>query len=161
MLGACAGMCYNALWYFPVLIALGGIVTATWDVSLRQQVLRLRRRMKQRRRPLDESSEDSDGQGITVVSADLSAPQATAVNLQRRTGSAVTSMTEASQSEAPTRGGPFTADEAPSTSTDMGSHGIPVWAGLGIIGTFFGMLKWSVSKVQSLILSQSPSSSSL
>ncbi|KAL3459347.1 chromate transporter-domain-containing protein [Aspergillus heterothallicus] len=29
--GACAGLCYSALWYFPVLIVFGGVVTAVWD----------------------------------------------------------------------------------------------------------------------------------
>lgn len=145
MLGACAGMCYNALWYFPVLIVLGGIVTASWDVQLRQRVLRLRRRMQLRRRSLNRSSDNSDNRDVTVVSTDLPLPpQAAFVNLQRRTGSAVASMTETSQSDAPIRGGPFAADEAPPASTDMRSHGIPVWAGLGVIAAFFGMLKRSV-----------------
>jgi chromate transport protein ChrA len=40
--GACAGICYNAIWFFPVLIAVGGIVTAVWDVWLRQKVGKLR-----------------------------------------------------------------------------------------------------------------------
>ena len=36
--GACAGLCYNAIWYFPVLIAIGGSATAIWDVWLRQKI---------------------------------------------------------------------------------------------------------------------------
>jgi chromate transport protein ChrA len=40
--GACAGLCYNALWYFPVLIAVGGLVTVFWDVWLHQKVGKLR-----------------------------------------------------------------------------------------------------------------------
>lgn len=31
-LGASAGMLYNALWYFPVLIVLAGLVTIAWDL---------------------------------------------------------------------------------------------------------------------------------
>ena len=27
ILGACAGFCYNALWYFPLLMLLGGLAT--------------------------------------------------------------------------------------------------------------------------------------
>jgi hypothetical protein len=30
-LGATAGMLYNALWYFPVIIAVAGLVTLVWD----------------------------------------------------------------------------------------------------------------------------------
>lgn len=29
--GACAGLCYNKLWYFPVLMLGGGLVIAAWD----------------------------------------------------------------------------------------------------------------------------------
>ncbi|CBF81927.1 hypothetical protein AN5427.2 [Aspergillus nidulans FGSC A4] len=29
--GACAGLCYSALWYFPLLMVVGGFVTAAWD----------------------------------------------------------------------------------------------------------------------------------
>jgi chromate transport protein ChrA len=31
-LGGAAGMLYNALWYFPVLLVLAGIVTVVWDL---------------------------------------------------------------------------------------------------------------------------------
>jgi chromate transport protein ChrA len=45
LLGACAGMLYNALWYFPVIIAVSGLVTLVWDSGLiRSRVQRLRRR---------------------------------------------------------------------------------------------------------------------
>jgi hypothetical protein len=29
--GACAGLCYSALWYFPLLMVVGGFVTTAWD----------------------------------------------------------------------------------------------------------------------------------
>ncbi|KAK9372077.1 chromate transporter-domain-containing protein [Lipomyces chichibuensis] len=34
--GACIGMCYNALWYFPALMVIGGVSTVIWDAWLRQ-----------------------------------------------------------------------------------------------------------------------------
>lgn len=39
-LGAAAGMLYNALWYFPVLIAVGGLVTIVSDSRFFQRTLR-------------------------------------------------------------------------------------------------------------------------
>merc|ERR1711981_1484353 len=48
--GACAGMCYTALWYFPVLIMIGGIMTVVWDMCLRQVVGKARARRERRRR---------------------------------------------------------------------------------------------------------------
>jgi chromate transport protein ChrA len=36
-LGATAGMLYNSLWYFPVLMVAGGVVTITWDLKVLQK----------------------------------------------------------------------------------------------------------------------------
>jgi chromate transport protein ChrA len=41
-LGATAGMMYNALWYFPVIIAASGVTTLVWDSGVVQRVLRRR-----------------------------------------------------------------------------------------------------------------------
>lgn len=40
--GACAGLCYNALWYFPVLMLSGGFATALWDGWGYQQIRRMK-----------------------------------------------------------------------------------------------------------------------
>jgi chromate transport protein ChrA len=46
---ACAGMCYNALWYFPVLMVGGGISTAVWDLWARNFVGNLKIRWRRGR----------------------------------------------------------------------------------------------------------------
>jgi hypothetical protein len=56
VMSACAGLCYNALWYFPVLILLGGVTTMLWDMSLRGAVGRFNARMH--RRTLSTSDQD-------------------------------------------------------------------------------------------------------
>jgi chromate transport protein ChrA len=33
-LGGCSALCYNAIWYLPVLVLLGGIVAVAWDCVL-------------------------------------------------------------------------------------------------------------------------------
>jgi chromate transport protein ChrA len=48
--GACAGLCYNALWYFPVLIVCGGVVPVIWDTWLMRWVGKMRARYQARRR---------------------------------------------------------------------------------------------------------------
>lgn len=40
---ACAGLCYNALWYFPILMIAGGTSTVVWDRWARNAVGKLRR----------------------------------------------------------------------------------------------------------------------
>jgi hypothetical protein len=51
IIGACAGLCYNALWYFPVIILIGGVTTVIWDVWLQQIAgkMRAKREAKKRR----------------------------------------------------------------------------------------------------------------
>ena len=47
---ACAGLCYNALWYFPVLMVGGGITTVVWDLWARSFVGRLKSRWRRPKR---------------------------------------------------------------------------------------------------------------
>ena len=56
---ACAGLCYNALWYFPVLMVGGGISTVVWDMWVRNFVGKLKIRWR-RRRPQSEILEMTD-----------------------------------------------------------------------------------------------------
>jgi chromate transport protein ChrA len=37
--GGCAGLCYTALWYFPVIMIVGGLVAAIWDTWMGQMVI--------------------------------------------------------------------------------------------------------------------------
>ena len=55
-LGGTAGMLYNALWYFPVLMVAGGAATVAWD--LRQDIVRLVKRKEE-----DEEQAQTDGEG--------------------------------------------------------------------------------------------------
>jgi len=48
--GACAGLCYNALWYFPLLMAIGGIASVLWDGWLSQKIGIMKVRWRQRKR---------------------------------------------------------------------------------------------------------------
>ncbi|PSK45271.1 hypothetical protein B9Z65_2411 [Elsinoe australis] len=58
LMGACAGMCYNALWYFPVLIVIGGAATMTWDLWLQRIFGRMRAKWElNRRRARDEGGD--------------------------------------------------------------------------------------------------------
>ncbi|KAF2420701.1 putative chromate ion transporter [Tothia fuscella] len=46
--GACAGVCYNALWYFPILMVIGGLTTFLWDGHLKPKLTRFRAGRKRR-----------------------------------------------------------------------------------------------------------------
>ncbi|KAL1962263.1 hypothetical protein VTN77DRAFT_9853 [Rasamsonia byssochlamydoides] len=50
ILGACAGLCYNALWYFPVLMIIGGLATVVWDGWLSRKIGKARAALQRRNR---------------------------------------------------------------------------------------------------------------
>ena len=45
---ACVGLCYNALWYFPILMVGGGITTVVWDLWAKSFVGKLKIRWRRR-----------------------------------------------------------------------------------------------------------------
>jgi hypothetical protein len=65
--GACAGLCYNALWYFPVLMVIGGLAIAMWDGCLSSQVQKTMKAWQNRhKRPVD--SEEANSANIELES---------------------------------------------------------------------------------------------
>ncbi|KAF3011963.1 hypothetical protein E8E15_002253 [Penicillium rubens] len=63
--GACAGLCYNALWYFPVLMVIGGFATTIWDGWMYQQFLRAKLAWKNRHhRP--QQADEANGDSIAM-----------------------------------------------------------------------------------------------
>jgi len=48
--GACGGLCYGALWYYPVLVVAGGLACVTWDLWLGRRVRRVKQAWAARRR---------------------------------------------------------------------------------------------------------------
>lgn len=68
-LGGTAGMLYNALWYFPILMLAGGISTVVWDYRWVHQLLR---KFKRREEAIDPDSEaHAESVGMNVVSSEL------------------------------------------------------------------------------------------
>ncbi|KAI9867532.1 MAG: hypothetical protein M1830_005807, partial [Pleopsidium flavum] len=56
-LGATAGMLYNALWYFPLLIFVAGAVTVVWDFRWLHPLVEKGSRMLRRKRMANETQE--------------------------------------------------------------------------------------------------------
>jgi chromate transport protein ChrA len=139
--GACAGLCYNSLWYFPVLILIGGLATLSWDIWLLQKVGRLRAKL--RRKMSSESAEESQ-----PVATPIPERQATATGVQRRTQATTskdrtsTEQTEAGPSNIRTTATSLDRDDAIRASestpiTDTKTHSIPIKIGISIIAVFF------------------------
>jgi hypothetical protein len=69
-MGACAGLCSKALWYFPVLILTGGVATIIWDVWLQQRIGKLRTKWEAKRR----RAARNEGGDVEGVNASQSIP---------------------------------------------------------------------------------------
>lgn len=72
-LGATAGMLYNALWYFPLLMVIAGIVTMSYDGGLGPKALlyskNLFKRMRHRQSNNDRPVEEGLGDGAWTSSS--------------------------------------------------------------------------------------------
>ncbi|KAJ6018894.1 hypothetical protein N7522_000961 [Penicillium canescens] len=86
--GACAGLCYNALWYFPVLMIIGGFLTSLWDGWLYQQISRARIAWKNRHirsQELDVTNGDPTGMdSITAITLEENTTQRSETTRPRR-----------------------------------------------------------------------------
>lgn len=65
--GACAGICHNALWYFPVLIIAGGIVTVIWDAWMQQKIGKFRAGYAAKRRRARNEAGDAEDTNTTQI----------------------------------------------------------------------------------------------
>ncbi|KAI0553815.1 chromate transporter-domain-containing protein [Xylaria curta] len=73
-LGASAGLLYNALWYFPVLLVIAGITTVIFDSRLLHPPVRYVLRRFQRRRRANETEETFQMEGISEYGPTTSPP---------------------------------------------------------------------------------------
>ncbi|PGH09334.1 hypothetical protein GX51_00777 [Blastomyces parvus] len=129
IMGGCAGLCYNALWYFPVLIIIGGICTVTWDLFGRQNIAKMRRKLRRRNSDPQREVEESSGQSTTL--RELPRPTG---GVQKR------SVPGSNTNSASTPVGSDGVDEQETSRTasvDTRSHKIPTKWGILIIVGFF------------------------
>lgn len=126
-LGGCSALCYNAIWYLPVLVLLGGIVAVAWDCVFRLwfRTLQIRRRRKTSDLPeatpeIEKTPSPQEALGRTYVdgSHHLSRP-----SLVPKSTSDVATLTHS------------VVDEP--SSNKIPPHAISVKSGIAIIITFF------------------------
>ncbi|KAL4993621.1 chromate transporter-domain-containing protein [Aspergillus recurvatus] len=125
--GACAGLCYSALWYFPVIMVAGGIATAFWDGWASQRVLRARNAWRTRNRQPEPEADAPEiaGQEGSAATNSARAQEMEMVRLRKPDTGALPQQaadTQASQQ----RDGPPSQD-----------HVIRVRVGVGILTLFF------------------------
>jgi len=146
--GACAGLCYSTLWYFPLLIFIGAVVTVIWDTWLQQQIGKIQ--AKRASRKAGENVEAVEASNIESVAVEEQPQESPVEGLQRRTTQATTSeLSTSEQMETVASSSALRPNEdsqaraGAAMRTDTTTHGIPVKLGIGLIATFLGMCKLS------------------
>ncbi|KAI1628249.1 chromate transporter, partial [Exophiala viscosa] len=139
--GACAGLCYTALWYFPVLVSIGGLMTVTWDLWLHQVVGKAQAKWQRRRRAalhpgglVEQNISRREPVELTTRNPTSSGPSTE--TLHRRHDSVIQQSTTHPRT---TETGEHqrTSTVPNQRETDTQSHAIPIRAGLCIIAAFF------------------------
>jgi len=137
ILGACAGLPYNALWYFPLLMAIGGIITIFWDLWGRAKFGRMRARFSRKNRNEQREAEESIASGAVPLENRNPARDG---GLQRRAAGRAEA-SGATASPAPGDSENEITAEAEATPQPQGidtvSDAIPVKVGILIIIGFF------------------------
>lgn len=128
--GACAGLCYNALWYFPVLMVIGGFLTSIWDGWLYQQFLRAKLAWKDRHhRPQEPYKANGNSIAMDDTTLGENRVQRSETTRSRRTDPRVEELPQSTVD---------TTSPMPSVEADTQQHIIRIRIGLLIMFLFFG-----------------------
>lgn len=130
--GACAGLCYNSLWYFPVLMIGGGLAIAVWDGWLYAQVQRAKSAWRNRHNP-PVDSEEADATSVEMDSVQTVGEESATIRSRKKATSdgAPTSLPQTSNEPSPSQ--PTETEENQSSS-----HVIRIRTGIAIVTVFFG-----------------------
>jgi hypothetical protein len=139
--GACAGVCYNALWYFPVLMIIGGLATFLWDGHFKVQIAKFRARRRRQSHPVGFTE---DTAGISAASVDaLEGNSSSSAIVQRKTYAPTNASSLKQPAEADKNGSDIVLSQGlPAVPADK-DHTIRIRVGIPIIVFFFG--KYSAS----------------
>jgi chromate transport protein ChrA len=140
--GACAGLCYNAIWFFPILIAVGGAVTVIWGVWLRQQIGKLRAGYAAKRRRARNEGGDAEETTATQdipLAEGLQVRRPEAVKRKAHAGSSTDRIMPVEESAGPSRSQEsHSAEEVTEVTTiaDTKTYNISIKIGMSLIVGF-------------------------
>jgi hypothetical protein len=135
--GACAGLCYTALWYFPVLMIMGGVSSAVWDGWLQQVCERLMARFRKRKsdkQALVEENTSSNDHELGTMGNKTSPKSSADVVRGERSDIAATSEPHPTDDEV--KMDKKNISEPP-VALDANGHTIPIRIGIVIMVGFF------------------------
>jgi hypothetical protein len=132
--GACAGLCYNTLWYFPILMLSGGLVIAVWDGWLYAQVQRAKSAWRNRHsRPTD--SEEANTTSVEMESIQPGEAERGEMIRSRKRGN----LGDAPSGLPVNSSGPSSSAQSTETeATQSPNYVIRIRTGIAITVAFFG-----------------------
>ena len=133
--GACAGLCYNALWYFPVLMLGSGLVIVVWDGWLYSQARKLKAAWRNRHsRPADS---EADPTSLEMEPVPTGGAERSQTIRSRKKGGPSNSPNILPESS----GGASNSPQSTETESSQSSnYVIRIRTGLAIVVVFFGTL---------------------
>jgi chromate transport protein ChrA len=123
LLGGGAGLCYSALWYFPILMVIGGLTTLLWDCWIQQRIVAIRKRFQKRE---EQKPQQPVIEEVTADEAAVPVDQKPAADKN-----AAVRRSTASRTNAPVEVAPEPAAPA------LPHHYIPIKIGIFVIIGFF------------------------
>ena len=135
LFGACAGLCYNALWYFPALMVIGGIAAVVWDGLISQKVGKLTAKLKRRRRSIPEEQAE-EASAVDSVPLEEQRTEEDSHGVQRRNVSTPNSVEPQRQQDPAS---PLSVEDVRQLRNPS-DHVIRVRVGMAIVVVFLGML---------------------
>ncbi|CAD0109352.1 unnamed protein product, partial [Aureobasidium uvarum] len=131
--GACAGLCYTALWYFPTLVCIGGTVAGLWDLYLSRAIGRLRAKQHQKRINEQRIVEENHLAEVTSIPLqDMSAAQPSS-SLRRM---ARDEATEVATTKTPAAERVIT-EAMPDLQDNNHTYSLSLWQSIAIASLFF------------------------
>jgi hypothetical protein len=127
--GACSGVCYNTLWYFPVLMVIGGLAAFLWYNHLKPRLTAFKARRRYESSP-DGFAEDTAEGNIIPLEGNSSAPDLIHRRINASSSKQPVKALLTSKAESSTHA----LREAPSTK----AHTIRIRVGVPIFLGFFG-----------------------
>jgi chromate transport protein ChrA len=141
--GALMGLCYTALWYFPVIMLAGGSASVIWDLFLNKLVLRMQDKLKKKKSdPEDLHEKDNVAVGTANGGAGEINPEPLAE--QEDQPGSQDEIKPAEQDDAQSQKSKSLERTASRSSTSSLIHAIPLKVGILIIVGFFCKLPVSL-----------------
>jgi hypothetical protein len=128
ILGACAGLCYNALWYFPVLMLLGGLATVIWDGWMKEKCAKLRDHFRRKKSSPEGQAEETGADKV------IPEQRTEASDVPPGSGDDSVSQIDSSGQDLPQT----SKDNGTPLPSERGEHSIQIRVGISLMILFFG-----------------------